>query len=162
MPMLTLQLDVPEEVLSQVLHLLDPGSSRQGEGTSSRTFAEGSPEYEGNYAPLYKQWLRADLWEMIYTAAEAFGERPFTLDELAAELAVDPEEVRKRMRALGRSRIVSEIYETLGGRWGEGNTRQDALPWVRRREADGRWVYQFWGWQDDVTSMSEYVLDEER
>jgi hypothetical protein len=124
------------------------------------SFEEGSPESQGNYARLWKHNLRPQLWEMIYRAAAAFGSEPFTLEQLADELAVEPEEIRKRMRALGRSRVISDIVAAIGGaRW--ETTREDAMPWLRERQPDGRWVYRFGRhYQQPEDIISRWVLAE--
>ena len=96
---------------------------------------------------------------MINKAAAAFGSEPFTLEQLADELGVEPENVRKRMRALGRSRLISDIIDAVGGSPPE-TTREDAMPWARLRQPDGRWVYRFWNWQEPERNNSQYVLAE--
>src|SRR4051794_39025425 len=151
--------ELPERLLlllrdSGVVTVPRPASGRRG----ARVFHEGTPEWEGNYARLYKENLRPDLWEMIYRAATAFDREPFTIEQLAGELGVDVDDVRKRMRALGRSRIVADILQALGGEGFEGNTREDALPWTRDK-VHGRWAYRFWTNQDEI-SAAEWIAQE--
>jgi hypothetical protein len=169
MPVVSLQIEVDEETLQRVIQQIAgvrvPTTGERAKApvrrASKMKFNEGSPEWEGNYARLWKDGLRPDLWEMIYAAAETFGTEPFTLEQLAAALGVEAEDVRKRMRALGRSRVVSEILKAIGGLGVEGNTREDALPWMRFRQPDGSWTYRLWGWQDQV-SHADRILAEGR
>jgi hypothetical protein len=166
----TFQFEVEDERVESLLRLVgvaapsEPGRTERRPRRETRRrplkFHEDTPEFEGNFARLYKRELRPALWEMIYRAASAFGNEPFTLEQLAEALSVEPEEVRKRMRALGRSRIVSQIYERLELQGLDGTSREDAMPWFRYSEADGRWVYRFLGWQNPDESVSRYVLAE--
>ena len=169
MPMITFQVEVSDETLRALLEQVSAGPrplrAANARKATSRlpSFHEGTPEWEGDYAHLYKTRLRSDLWEMIYAAAKAYGTRPFTLEDLAAELGVETEEIRKRMRALGRSRLISEILAAQDDTYGELG-REDAMPWMRSREADGRWVYRFWpgGKDADEPSVAERVIAEGR
>lgn len=147
----TLQFEVEDEKLEALLAIVASASaaSRQSEESRQpkqsrrsarieREFKEGTPEWEGNYARLYREHLRADLWEMVYEAASNFGTQPFTLGQLAEALNVPAEEVRKRLQAIGRSRVVADILAAVGGVGFEGNTRDDAMPWLRYRDESGR------------------------
>jgi hypothetical protein len=148
------EFEADDPVVDQVLALVRgqalPGEkkTRRAESPPSRRKARGStaispmpwgpgvPEYHGNYEKHYKARLSPAIWELMYVAAESFEEE-FTVEGVADALAVDPQEVRSRLRALGRSKLLGDLIQanteeaihTQGSP--EPFDKEDVLPWLK-------------------------------
>jgi len=87
------------------------------------------------FAKDLRAGLTPDGWELIRTAAKFDGQ--FTAAELANALSLDDaQDVRHRMRALGRTGVYKEIVSQV----------HDDLP-IRSRRVDGKaqyWVTEWW------------------
>jgi hypothetical protein len=84
--------------------------------------AEPRPEVF-ELARRYREALGERTWEMLRVAADAFPGVFFSVEMLADALGTDRGDVRKRMRALGRSRVIKDSVHSLV----ENPT--DAQPW---------------------------------
>jgi len=146
MPRVSIEFDVSDDQVQPLLSLLGVGVTVAKEaadegrdyeppkpGSSPRDFfhhydedakepARDVPEL----ARRFKLHLGSPTWQMLVASAKHFPDVFFTVEGLAEALGTDVGNVRKRMRALGRSRVLKDMEGLM-----DADTPADTHPWIK-------------------------------
>lgn len=145
MPRVSIEFDVTDDQVQPLLHLLgiatvsaataDDGRDYEPPkpGSSPRDFfhhydedAKAPARDVSELVRRFRLHLGQPTWEMLVASATHYPDVFFTVEGLAGALGTDVGNVRKRMRALGRSRVLKDFEGLV-----DAETPADTHPWIK-------------------------------